>query len=185
MAASRLIASSDEILRHLTSLLNYLKKYMRPRINSVLKKLQNPRPSIAFDDLCLLYKPGSDVYLTSTLIPDMELGYVVMKTQLEPMEPSSPNSEMNFVLFVWYLEADGRFLGREWFTIAIPPYHGERQVTSLPAYPCRYLDNEDGGKTRQAIIDRGRKVYQIYRGMPKQMWYDGLPYSQQKQLVSS
>ena len=58
----------------------------------------------------------------------------------------------------------------------IEPYEGERLVTSLPVFPCKYLDNTDGGCTRRMLIKRGQRTYELSRLMPLHMFYDGREY---------
>ena len=83
----------------------------------------------------------------------------------------------------WCLESDGQTLGRDLGRISIDQYEGERQVTSLSVYPCRYLDSEDGGETRKNLVERGRRVYKLLRGMPSQVLCDGYHYAQPKEVV--
>lgn len=65
----------------------------------------------------------------------------------------------------------------------ITKFSGKRQVTSLSIYPCTYADLLDGGKTRQAVVKRGKRAHQILREMPKQTWYDGFTDTSPKKWV--
>ena len=172
-------------------MLEYLKEYMEPSIKPAIEKLQSAVPSVTFDELWLLFKPGSDVYMTVSgaaveHFSSIVVGGVVMSTTMDV--PSKTEKEggqkRNFKIHLWRLESDGKHLSREWSMRRIPEYEGERQVTSLPLHPCEYRDIEDGWETRRAVIDRGRQAYQMLRAMPKQMWYDGYPYALQRQMVS-
>ena len=95
------------------------------------------------------------------------------------------NDHVTLTVKYWCLDSDGKTLGRNLGIIYIYEYEGERQVTSLSVYPCRYLDSEDGGETRRALVERGRKVYKLLRGMPSQMWYDGYHYASPREVVGS
>ena len=163
-------------------MLEYLEEYIKPRISVAMEKLKKPVASVAFDDLWLLFKPGLDVYFRVSMehFSSMVWASVVMET--EPYESEGEKGELK--VMIWTLESDGGTIGREWSNRIIPWYEGERQVTSLPICPCKYLDSEDGGKTRQTLINRGHKAYKMLREMPKQMWYDGYIYTKGKQVVS-
>ena len=173
--------------KYLLLLLEYLHDYIEPRISSVMVKLQTPVPSIAFDELWLLFKPGIDVYYPPDIsFPEPLKAGVVFKTEIvAPAESKPERSEgTEFRVYMWGMESNGSILGREWWVDFIMYYEGERKVTSLPVFPCRYRDAEDGGKTRQELIDRGRKSYRILHDMPKQMFYDGYDFYLHNQTVS-
>ena len=138
---------------------------------------------IAFDDLWLLFKLGDQVYWKFDLeqFHKIDLAAVVIRTEL--LMPHTSTSEKDKLrLEFWALESDSTTLGREWYATQITRYEGERYVTSFPVYPSKYRDSQDGGKTRHALIERGRKAYQVLRN-PKQTWYDGSTYTEKKKFV--
>ena len=80
--------------------------------------------------------------------------------------------------------ADGPRLLRNKDKVRITRYEGESLVTSLSIYPCSFRDDEDGGETRQTVIARGRRTYQLLRKMPQLRSYDGVLLATQKRRVS-
>lgn len=154
-----------------------------------MEKLRKSTPTLTFDELWLLFKPGLELfwnYVSVENVWSIPISAVLMDTNLvTPSESEKEQGEKERLeIALWGLESNGKILGRELGHRFIAWYEGERQVTSLPVYPFKYRDSEDGGKTRQAMIDRGHKAFQILRAMPKQMWYDGYAFSRQKQVVS-
>ncbi|KAL9040175.1 MAG: hypothetical protein Q9214_004591 [Letrouitia sp. 1 TL-2023] len=167
----------EESSRHLQSMLEYLKEYIIPRISHPLHLLRRPEPVVKFKNLWLLFKPGSELYWhrDTEHLSSIVFSGIVLKTELiRPTKSEREDGKKDrWSVSFWILESDGTFLGRELIVRDILKFSGERQVTSLPVYPCTYFDSLDGGKTRQAVVERGKKAYQILREMPKQMWYDG------------
>ena len=141
-----------------------------------MENLRKPKPTVAFDDLWLLFKPGLDLYwkFPAEHFSDVATAGVLMGAEYD---------DDDFTVKYWCLESDGQTLGRDLGEIDIDRYEGERQVTSLSVYPCRYLDSEDGGKTRKTLVERGRRVYNLLRGTPSQMRCDGYHYAEPKELV--
>ena len=167
-------------------MLEYLKDNVIPKIGLALEKLRKPIPTVAFDDLWLLFKPGLDVYwkFDDEDSSDVTTAAVLMATDYGNGHIDRWSLERKaLTVKYWSLQSDGQTLSRNVEKKDIDQYEGERQVTSLLVYPCRYLDSEDGGKTRKILVERGRKVYKLLRGMPSQMWCDGYHYAQPKEVV--
>ena len=179
---------SGKTCKHLEDMLKYLRNYMEPRINNAMGKMERLDPFVSFEMLPLLLKPGIDAYhrLPTKFFYDSFAAVVIMKTEIytPPGFSDGEKGQEALRVHLWYSECDGRTLGRETFDVYIPRYEGERQVTSVDIFPCVYLDESDGGRTRRAIIDRGRKAFQLMRAMPKQMKYSGYTYSKQMREVS-
>ena len=127
-----------------------------------MENLWKPKPTVAFDDLWLLFKPGLDLY---GKFPTERFSGVTTAGVLMEAEYGNRYDD-RFTVKYWYLQSNGQILGRNVGIIEIDRYEGERQVTSLLAYLCRYLDSEDGGETRKNLVERGRKVYKLLRGTP-------------------
>ena len=167
-------------------MLDYLKDNIVPQISLAMEKLRKPKPTVAFDDLWLLFKPGLDLYwkYPAEHFSEVATAGVLMGTEYRDNHDDQlvPDRKLLTVEY-WCLESDGQTLGRDLGRISIDQYEGERQVTSLSVYPCRYLDSEDGGETRKNLVARGRRVYKLLRGMPSQMLCDGYHYAKTKEVV--
>lgn len=170
-------------------MLRYLKTYMKTSIDHALDLLRSPEPIVEHKNLWLLFKPGSEVYWRphAEHLSSIVFTGIVLKTEIiRPSKSERVNGKKSrWRVFFWTLESDGTFLGRELIERDILKFSGKRQVTSLSIYPCTYVDFVDGGKTRHAIVERGKKAYQILREMPKQMWYDGFTHINRKKWVGN
>lgn len=72
---------------------------------------------------------------------------------------------------LWHLDYNGKEVGRCSTTVDIQPFEGQRDIISLSLFPCEYHDNLDGGKTRDNLIEYGRKWYKYLS--VDQMQYSG------------
>ena len=184
----RLTPPSNETCKHLKILLEFLRDNIVPQIKLAKDNLQKPKATVAFDDLWLLFKPGLDLYwkLPYEHFSDVATAGVLMGAKYGHHDhDDNDGDDDTLTVEYWCLQSDGQTLSRYLGSIDIDKYEGERQVTSLSVYPCRYLDSEDGGETRKALVERGRKMYKLLRGMPSQMWYDGYQYAMSKEVVGS
>ncbi|KAL9606931.1 MAG: hypothetical protein Q9167_008104 [Letrouitia subvulpina] len=153
-------------------------------ISSSIEKMREPKPKIHFQDLWLLFKPGIDIYWVTMLAGNfdyMAAGVVIDASYRDSTEANykgpGETKQKTLNIQIWYLESNGKVVGRNFGVIYINRFEGEREVTSLRIFPCNLLDRLDGGKTRRTLLERGRKTFQIFRGMPKQMYYDGYVFN--------
>ena len=157
-------SSENSAVQHLEILLNFFKATMHELM--VNEKVRHTQKLCTFQMLWLLYKPGVTVYFESS---GQMQAYVVQSVDVEhhAKEPGVVSYSVN----LWNLDYDGHFVGRCLRTASIPRFEGERKIPSLKVFPCEFIDEEDGGKTRQRITDNGRKWYHLLRG--GQMHYSG------------
>jgi hypothetical protein len=83
---------------------------------------------------------------------------------------------------VWSLASAGDKIFRKEHFYEIMEYGGEREITSLEVFPCKYLDEQDSGKTRANLEVRGQRYYDILREFPLHMAYSG-PTLDQKPIT--
>lgn len=83
---------------------------------------------------------------------------------------------------VWSLASAGDKIFRKEHFYEIVEFDGEREITSLEVFPCKYLDEQDGGKTRTNLELRGQRYYDILREYPVHMAYSG-PTLDQKPIT--
>ena len=149
------------------------------------ERLSRPVPVVTFDDLWYLFKPGSDAYamLFSTFMDNVSFGAVVMKTQvaIPTKAERREGKKQSYKIRMFSLECNGITITRDELTRTIEWFEGERRVTSLPAYPSAYHDDQDGGKRRKALEERGERLYRLLHSQPKQMWHDEFFYTSRKQ----
>jgi hypothetical protein len=84
---------------------------------------------------------------------------------------------------VWSLASAGDKIVRHRHDFEIHEFGGEREITSLDLFPCKYLDIKDGGKTRKHLETQGRRYYGILRELPMHMTYSGTTLDQKPNTV--
>ena len=134
------------------------------------ERLRHKEGRCTYDMLWLLYEPGSTVYAES----DGRLSaYVVSEVRHDPRKKIEGGNKTlkGYEVTMWSLDFDGNFVGRRAREKFIPPFGGERKITDLNIIPCYYKDEEDGHKTRNALIRDGKKWYKLLRG--EQVYYTG------------
>ncbi|SLM41528.1 P-loop containing nucleoside triphosphate hydrolase [Lasallia pustulata] len=165
---------------HLHHLLNALEPAIHRHISPAEVRISKPRPTITFDTLWLIFKPGVDVYVKwSKDFKDVIFTGVVQATSTK--EPEWRRSKPRFDIEIWVLESDGSKMGRTAGTRSIEWFEDECEITSLEHYPASYWDAQDAGVRRRAIEARGHRHYKVLRSEPQQMRYDGRPYSSRRE----
>ncbi|KAK2745130.1 hypothetical protein FQN57_004037 [Myotisia sp. PD_48] len=157
---------------HIDILVDYL--YRQPAIPlKESEDLQSKNvPTTTFAGFWFLMKPGTDVYVRddngdlNAFVIDRVYGGVLEGGYAGTSTVSSYN------VIVWHLIFDGKVFKRSPKIVEVPPFDNECEIRSLPIYPTRFEDNADGGKTRQALIQRGRKYF-AYCKKPTFLEYTG------------
>ncbi|KAH7131325.1 hypothetical protein EDB81DRAFT_137368 [Dactylonectria macrodidyma] len=153
--------------RHLAILLDYFRGAV---YNDLLEeKARHDRNSCTYGMLWYLYRPGITVYFES----DGHLSAYIVNSldSSELVDLIGGRRVKQYVVNLWNLDFDGRFVGRCAKTVTIPQFDGERQINSLKLFPCEFIDREDGGATRQRLEENGKKWYDLLRG--GQVHYSG------------
>ncbi|KAL8687493.1 MAG: hypothetical protein Q9218_006349 [Villophora microphyllina] len=171
--------------KHLAALVQFLDQSIGPRISAAKARLSKPKPTVTFEDLWFLFKPGDDIYsyLLGIGSNDVLLAGVVLSTREDKPVPGQPAytdpygappiTTERFLITLWVLESNGSIVSRQALDACIDRFEGERELTSLEAAPCRFLDSEDEGSFRRSLEERGKRLYELIRTQPKEMWYDG------------
>ena len=144
-------------------------------------------PVITFHNLWLLFKPGDDIYYDNIkkLFGDLVCGGVLMSTKVVELDSTrgALGKETYLDVRFWALQCGGSYITKCEASLMIRLFEGEREVTSLPVFPCKYQDARDKGEVRRKLETRGEKVYKVLQAEPKQMWYEGQPYGFKKANV--
>lgn len=126
--------------------------------------------------LWLLLEPGIEVY---GLIDGQYASFVVSTvTGTRRMDHEST------IIIVWSLASAGDKITRHKHDYEILEFGGEREITSLDVFPCKYLDIKDRGETRRHLETQGRRYYDILRELPMHMTYSGKTLDQKPNTVS-
>jgi hypothetical protein len=129
-----------------------------------LRHLRTPA-IVTYPMLWMLLKPGITVY---TEISGRLAACVVSHVRFTPAIFKNAGA---YHLQLWYLDFDGRYVGRRKHFTTVFPFDGEREVTSLNVFPAENYDTEDGGELRRKLEARGEKWYELL--IPRQMHYKG------------
>lgn len=103
--------------------------------------------------LWLLITPGMTVYAE---IDGSTAAFVVSELRFEPSVLANRGA---YHVKLWYLDFDGRHVGRRQHNVIILPFDGTRAIISLNVYPCEYYDRIDGGALKKRLEDRGEKFF--------------------------
>lgn len=159
---------SDELTSaHLRLLLEFIKeKIYHNGIEE--EEARHSRGSCTFQMLWLLFKPGTTVYMDCN---GRFAAYVVQSVECDESVLRDPMLSSPYIINMWNLDFDGRYVGRLSTSITIAYFEGEREITSLKVFPSQFMDKNDGGKLRRSMEDRGKRWYQFLRGA--QVYHSG------------
>jgi hypothetical protein len=149
--------AAKEKCKHIQVLLDFLDQKIQRVILPAQKRLQKEEPTVTFDDLWYLLRPGLLAYVT---LKGIWLGCGIESVTFSPKDGAQPT---RWEVKLWFQDNTwrGGDVGRAIKTIKVEEFDGEKLVTSLPIYPRDYLDKKDGGKRRQAFVKRGDRLCDI------------------------
>ncbi|KAI9742742.1 MAG: hypothetical protein M1818_003471 [Claussenomyces sp. TS43310] len=157
-----------ETYHHIGVLQKYLEDNLGEKILLEDQRYAKPTPMATFEMLWMLFKPGMDVYAE---IDDQRAGFVVQSCS-QVLDTSTRLGKLSpLKVMMWYLDFDGRMVGRRGHEVTLAPFEGEREITSLKVIPAIYLDGDASLSPRKKLEDRGEKFYSMLLG--KQMDYKG------------
>ncbi|TVY41797.1 ATPase family AAA domain-containing protein 3-B [Lachnellula occidentalis] len=163
-----------EAYHHIGILQKYLADNLGDKILEEDQRYTKPTPVATFEMLWMLFKPGMDVYAQ---LDDQRGGFVVQSC-CPHVEGLKFGYIAPFKIIMWYLDFDGRMLGRRSHEVIIAPFEGEREITSLKVFPAKFLDDNQALSPRKRLEDRGEKFYSMLMG--KQMDYKGYSMAAEK-----
>lgn len=173
-------ACDKETSNHVGILLDFLRDSIyQTHIKD--EEARHARLVCTFRMLWLLFKPGKTVYMESNgqlsayVIQAVDFGNDILSTTIGKWPKP-------YIIDLWNLDFDGRFVGRSSVTVTIPHFDGERQIKSLKIFPCEFVDREDGGETRRKMEVYGKYWYELLQG--RQIFYSGESMDDSKRWVS-
>ncbi|KAK7972492.1 hypothetical protein PG988_006626 [Apiospora saccharicola] len=142
----------------------FLQFFKRPNYTSLIEEEaeRHSRGYCTFRMLWYLLRPGSTVYVSR----DGRLGaHIIAKVKVDRkiMRPEVTSAKP-YEISLWYLDFDGRHIGRCAVSVSIPAFEGERAIASLKVFPVEYRDNMDEGKTRKELESMGKRWFQYLLG---------------------
>jgi hypothetical protein len=165
----------EETLHALDVLLAYLKPTYSSFIQPEESRYQEGLASFRF--LWFLFKPGSDVYARV----DGKLAAFVV----EEVAESVSKGRSDIIVKCWSLAYKARRVMKVRSQYTIYDFIGEREILSLPVFPCMYLDKTDKGKTKANLETLGEKYYEILKEVPAYRAYSGYTWGKRRKTVKS
>ncbi|XEV04991.1 hypothetical protein FSHL1_010278 [Fusarium sambucinum] len=166
---STFMACDEETHQHLSLLLESIEPSLLEQVQNEKALWSRSVPMATFPMLWLLFKPGSDVYIDAD--GDLMAGVVKSVTKQFRNVPESSAVIGWYRIDYWYLDFDGRRLGRTQSSHYVVPYEGEQDITTLGIFPCSFIDDKDNGATRKRLEERGKQFFKLLGGA--QMEYKG------------
>ena len=163
--------------------LGILEKFLQDRMGpSVLaEKQRHARGHATFEMLWMLFKPGTDVYLYHK--GNLNLSAAVIESTDEESRRQWPNV---LGIKLWYMQYNGKYLGRERDTRDLARYDGEKEIAMLDVFPCQFLNEDtaqEGFKSQRTQIEERGKMF--WRLTKKQcMHFTGLTATYPQEYVS-
>lgn len=176
-------ACSEVAFRHIGKILGFLKDntFGHKLQEEQARHLQDP-PVCTFLMLWLLYKPGATVYVNSSgMVEACIVESFEVENSLLHAGDISLYAPQPCTLKLWHLSFDGMHIRRSSRWEIIGAFDGERPILDLKAVPARFADKADNGKTREQLLQYGRKWYSLIRGAQQQHYLGetvGLPKRQ-------
>ncbi|KAK2758235.1 hypothetical protein FQN54_004079 [Arachnomyces sp. PD_36] len=180
MRSRQIDDSIAEKSHHIQILLDFLDGDIQSTIKPAQKRLEKPAPTVIFDDIWYLLRPG----LLSYFIHDGVWLGCVIKAVTRKMNDDA--------LHVW--EVDVWFQDNSWTKgdiggasaqVVIMEFDGEKFVTSLDVFPRDYFDSKDEGERKVAFQKRGGIVCDILWKGYSYVNHDGKLMDDSKQQARS
>jgi hypothetical protein len=174
-AAEEVKDAGKEKADHLKVMLEFIQPHINRLLPSIQRQIQNKVPTITFDALWYLLRPGTLAYCE---FDNEWIGCVIMRVKGKSDPDVYSHRIVKWNILVWFLDYAGELVRA--FTQSKPEtkhvihhFEGERDITSLKVIPRVYWDAIDGGARREQFEARGLKKVQLLKSGYKQMNYEG------------
>lgn len=176
---------SELALRHVCKILEFIKtdNIFGQQLEEELARHCMGTPLCTFPMLWLLYKPGTTVYISSS--GGVE-AFVVSHVEADASLSGQSNVFMEsktMTLTLWNLTFDGQFVVRQRRYEIIGSFDGPRPIADLKVVPAAFADKVDEGKTRDSLVELGRKWYSLLQGAPQQHYVGETMGPHRKRMV--
>lgn len=169
---SRLQSETQSVeMVELRVLLEFVRPLLEKKYLPARKRLFNSEPTVRFQDMWILMKPGSLAYVQRH---GQWLGCVIEGSK--KATASLPRSSTPLWLIDWWLlQSDLPFdrLGCVPGNATIEQFDGEMLITDLPIIPAEIFDAHDSGERRRQFENRGSKICDLLCGGSRYMFHDG------------
>lgn len=156
---------NTSVSSHVKDQAKFILDFMKTDFGDISRMLDNfesvtPPNLVKYCDLWMLYRPGTAVY--SRANGEWEAFVVDSLDGMQVRRPSSDTSHTLTRLDVraWSMNFDGEVYGRVWSIHCVAPFHGVKDISSLPLVPEKFLP--DGNAIRQSLLSRGKKFRTLH-----------------------
>ena len=154
---------------HLGVLQTFLKQRVGLRVET--ERIRHKRGVATFDMLWMLFKPGTTVY-TDTWLSEEYDAYVIQSVKGGVDEESTSSLQIE----MWFLDFDGKYIGKRGTTRTQLPFNGEKKISTLEVFPCEFWEDKptEGNVKglRQRLEERGKMFFKLTSR--RCMSFDGL-----------
>ncbi|KAI0454812.1 hypothetical protein F5B21DRAFT_474339 [Xylaria acuta] len=168
---SRVVAttkSSRITINHIEKLLHFMKHNLfSDQIEAEKARYLQDPPVCTFTMMWLLYKPGTTAYVKDAA--GKVSAYIMQKIEVDSTVSALLERSRPYTVTLWNLGFDGTYVCRSNKVMTIGAFDGERPIMDLKIVPAAFVDASDEGKTRKALIERGRKWFKMLTGA--QQWH--------------
>ncbi|PWO29401.1 ATP synthase D chain, mitochondrial [Pyrenophora tritici-repentis] len=156
--------------KHIDVILEYLSAQESVPLNEFNARIAQKTPVVTFAMYWLILKPGADVYVREE---DGSLNaYVLHSVTGGVSEKYGQNRSSHYNLSVWNLAFDGTDITPGLRHVEVSIFDNAREITSLPVFPVRFIDNLDNGAFKAKLINRGKKYFEFSK-RPSFLQYTG------------
>ena len=181
----------EECNKHIDEIISFLDREFPHKLERFEEQLKQPEPTVSYDQLGILFPPGTQVYAhifwdgQQVLQPFMVAGYFdEWEVEDDGKATRYRAPETCFRIIAWNFDCDGDEFGRSTFTVDIKPFKDEQRIRSLPCFPTSFIDETDEGKAlRKKFVERGKKFFNISK-QPSYMQYTGTTKDSPRRSVS-
>ncbi|KAI1408085.1 hypothetical protein F5Y13DRAFT_205079 [Hypoxylon sp. FL1857] len=180
---STLENSTRIAFEHIEKLLHFMRNNMySTELETELARHSRTSAVCTFPMVWLLYKPGTTVYVSDST--GRVSAYIVETCEVDSELWLTDDMLTPYLLRLWNLSFDGQYVRRAVTSMNIGSFDGERPILDLKIIPARFVDDSDGGRTREKLIQQGRKWYGMLTGA--QQWhYAGQTRSSDKKEIDT
>lgn len=163
----------DNTLHDMTLLLDFLTPLYENIVRPAADLLVQDVPTIGFDMLWYLFRPGTDVWIQDSADVYMAVVHKFEHKRHHHQREYGSTKSSESILHLWRFGTDGNRVARITFTHKFERYTGQVEVTSLAVCPTSYWDTADQSSRRQNTLAESRLLVEAIREGSLYVHYDG------------
>jgi hypothetical protein len=162
----------DDTVRDMVLLLDFLRPLHVSVVTPAVKFLAHDVPTINFDMLWYLFRPGTDVWIQEKDTVSMAVVHKFKYKRDDKKSKWSSTESSEFSLHLWRLSTDGNRVARTSVKHKFERFPGQMEINALAVCPVSYWDATDHGARRQSTLARNRLLEEVIREGSLHVHYD-------------